>query len=75
MTIKIIRVNGIDTKREENNRAPTTKSNWSRNGAGPPLLIFILLLMKLPQASPITAPAPIKKPNSAPWTILTGNML
>ncbi len=53
--------NGIGTIKDANTNAPTTKSSWSKIGAGFPLSSFKRRLMKLPQASPINAPPPRAK--------------
>ena len=54
-----------------NINATIIKSIWSKIGAGSLLLIPILLLMKLPRASPTNAPKPSKKPIIIPFPILT----
>ena len=46
--------------------ATIRKSSWSRTGAGFPLPIPSLLLMKLPNASPNRAPKPSRNPIKIP---------
>lgn len=48
--------------------APAIKSSWSNIGAGLPLFMPNLLLIKLPAASPNNAPKLKRKPTINPYT-------